>query len=246
MSIKLKLNLTNEQIHHLHQQKTVQIKNDQIGTGHEYNLSTANSKKIVKALKNGTGVRLSFSETEIHGSGVFGKRADAWMKKKGIKKTMYDVGTAVKPLVHEGIKAASVMANQYGIPTAGAEKFAHSYVDNPEGQQAKVRRFGNDVKSEYKNGTMGNVDQLLGSGFKRRGLKGKGVNPYMPIRGGALKGCVMQTQAGCGAKTKLRDDQSNFVQADSVNFFPSKPATYKELQLGVQPLKQKGGSFRNF
>ncbi len=49
------------------------------------------------------------------------------------------------------------MANQYGIQTAEAEKFAHSYVDNPEGQQAKVRRFGNKVKSEYKNGTMGNV-----------------------------------------------------------------------------------------
>ncbi len=95
MSIKLKLNLTNEQIHHLHQQKTVQIRNDQIGTGHEYNLNESNGKKIVKALKNGTGVRLNFSETEIHGSGVFGKRADKFFEKKGIKKTMYKVGSAL-------------------------------------------------------------------------------------------------------------------------------------------------------
>ena len=252
MSIQLKLNLSDAQLHKLHKGETVQIKNNQIGTGREFKLHPENAKKVVKALKNGTGVRLSVSEAEISGSGVFGKKADKWMEKKGIKKTVYKLGTAVKPLVHEAITATSALASQYGIPTAGAEKFAHTYIDNPEGQQRKVRNTINTTKGQFKqaradynNGTMGTVDQLLGSGFKRRGLRGKGVNPYMPVRGGSIRGCGMRTQAGCGARTKLRDDQSNFVQSDSGNFYPNKPQTYKELQLGIQPVKQKGGSFIN-
>ena len=150
MSINLKLNLSDAQLHKLHKGETVQIKNNQMGTGREFKLHPENAKKIVKALKNGTGVRLSVSEAEISGSGVFGKKADKWMKKKGIKKTMYDIGSAVKPLAHEAISTASAMASAYGIPTKGAEKFAHAYIDNPEGQQAKVRKAVNNAKGEFK------------------------------------------------------------------------------------------------
>ena len=50
----------------------------------------------------GINVKLTPPEVEqnqtIEGSGIFGKKADKWMVKKGVKKFVYKVGSVVKPI----------------------------------------------------------------------------------------------------------------------------------------------------
>lgn len=80
---------------------------------------------------------------EIGGEGIFGKKADKFMEKKGIKKFVYKVGSAVKPLAMEAIDAAATMATAYGVPpsvVALAQKETKGYLDKPEEYQTKKGR----------------------------------------------------------------------------------------------------------
>ena len=239
MSINLKLNLTDAQRHKLHQGSSVQIKNDQIGSGQEFKLHKANAKKIIKALKSGSGCRLELDEHEIQGSGIFGKKADRWFKKVGIHKAVYKVGDALKPLAHQGIKELAQVGSAYGIPTAGLESVAHKYIDDPEAVQAQVRDGINTARS------------IAGVGVRR--IRGKGFNKYMPVRGNGMRTTVIKQPliperiSGSGikqiqARTHVRDDQSNFIASDNANFYPVPPQSYKNIQKGIQ--KIGGGSFK--
>lgn len=101
-------------------------------------------------LKNkGMNVTLSAPEVEantvaeIGGEGIFGKKADKFMEKKGIKKFVYKVGSAVKPLAMEAIDAAATMATAYGVPSSVvdlAKKETKGYIDKPEEYQTKKGR----------------------------------------------------------------------------------------------------------
>ena len=242
MSINLKLNLSDAQKRKLQSGGTVQVRNNQIGSGHDFKLHKENAKKIIKALKNGSGVRLGLSDHEIEGSGIFGKKADRWFKKVGIDKAVNKVGNALKPLAHEAITAVGRAGSAYGLPTAKVEQFAHDYINDPTKQQALIRDKYNEIKSGNYS-SIGNALVTDGTGIRR--IRGKGFNKYMPIRGqGFRSGEPPQRITGSGtkhARTHIRDDQSNFIQSDNANFYPSTPQTYKDIQHGIQ--KIKGGSF---
>lgn len=129
---------------------------------HQYD---AASKSFLKS--KGMNVMLSPPEveantvSEIGGEGIFGKKADKWMEKKGIKKFVYDVGSAVKPLAMEAIDAAAMAATAYGVPAplvALAQKETKGYIDKPEAYQTKkgqmallgrVGRTAEEVASPY-------------------------------------------------------------------------------------------------
>ena len=115
----------------------------------------------------GMNVTLSAPEVEantvaeIGGEGIFGKKADKFMEKKGIKKFVYKVGSAVKPLAMEAIDAAATMATAYGVPpsvVALAQKETKGYLDKPEEYQTKkgqrallgrVSKTAEEVASPY-------------------------------------------------------------------------------------------------
>jgi len=108
---------------------------------HQFN---AVSKAFLK--NKGMNVTLSAPEVEantvaeIGGEGIFGKKADKFMEKKGIKKFVYKVGSAVKPLAMEAIDAAATMATAYGVPpsvVALAQKETKGYIDKPQDYQTK-------------------------------------------------------------------------------------------------------------
>jgi hypothetical protein len=80
------------------------------------------------------------------GQGVFGKRVDNFLKKKGIKNEVYSIGSAFKPLVHQAINAVGAAGQAYGIPTGAATAFANRYIDHPDETQAAVRAMvGNGI-----------------------------------------------------------------------------------------------------
>jgi len=98
---------------------------------------------------------------EIGGEGIFGKKADKFMEKKGIKKFVYKVGSAVKPLAMEAIDAAATMATAYGVPPSVvdlAKKETKGYIDKPQDYQTKkgqkallgrVSKTAEEVASPY-------------------------------------------------------------------------------------------------
>lgn len=101
---------------------------------------------IAKSFLKKKGIQIALSPSEIEanrsveGEGIFGKKADKVMKKLGVKKVAYAVGNVVKPLVQEGIAAASMAAQAYGVPPSVANKLeatANQYLDDPKSLQGK-------------------------------------------------------------------------------------------------------------
>ena len=113
---------------------------------------------------------------------------------------------------------------------------------------------------------MGSIDDILGSGVRRR-MSGRGVNPYMPVRGGSIintKSKVFlpkhkqsvrnysaeelnHNKSKYEGRTKLITDQRNFIDSENANYYPTKPQTYLSEQHGIQKIgggSFKGGSFR--
>jgi hypothetical protein len=116
------------------------------GDGLDIMLKPAKIMKMAKKFIKGTGIQISLdpdeimANKEVEGCGIFGKKADKFMEKKGIKKAVYAVGSVAKPFVQEGIKAAEAMAIAYGVPPTIASKIgdtAAQYVDDPESLQGK-------------------------------------------------------------------------------------------------------------
>ena len=59
-------------------------------------------------------LKMSAKELEkniVHGDGIFGKKADDWMKKAGIKSAVYAAGDALKPMAHIAIDGALTAAS---------------------------------------------------------------------------------------------------------------------------------------
>lgn len=109
-----------------------------------------------RAFMKNKGLNLSLTAPEVEanavaGEGIFGKKADKFFEKKGIKKVIYKTGAALKPLAMEAIDQAATMATAYGVPpsvVALAQKETKGYLDNPDkyqtkkGQQALLKRVG--------------------------------------------------------------------------------------------------------
>lgn len=117
---------------------------------------------ISRCILKGKGFQLALSPEEIHHNharGIFGKKADKWMEKKGIKKGVYAVGTALKPLAQQAISAgtqalgdaAMAYAPEFAPEIQMAQKYANNhaqqYIDDPSRKQAQIKA----AYSNYKN-----------------------------------------------------------------------------------------------
>jgi len=115
----------------------------------------------VPEVEENTMSMTSVGGKDIYGEGIFGKKADKFMEKKGIKKIVYKTGAALKPLAMEAIDAAATAATAYGVPpsvVALAQKETKGYIDNPDkyqtkkGQNALLKRVGKtatEIASPY-------------------------------------------------------------------------------------------------
>jgi len=98
---------------------------------------------ITRCIKSGKGLQLKLSPEElsengkIMGVGIFGKKADKFLEKHGVKKLAYAVGSAVKPFAQKAITSAGAY---FGGPLGTlASQTANDYLDNPEMYQKMVR-----------------------------------------------------------------------------------------------------------
>ena len=116
------------------------------GTGLDIMLKPETIAKIAKKFNIGKGIQISLdpdeieASREVEGCGIFGKKFDKALKKTGIKKAVYAVGSVAKPFVQEGINAMEQMAVAYGVPPSIASKIgatATQYVDDPKSLQGK-------------------------------------------------------------------------------------------------------------
>jgi len=143
------------------------------GEGLDIMMKPSKILKMAKKFMTGKGIQISLdpeeleSNKEIEGCGIFGKKADKWMEKKGIKKAAYALGSVAKPFVQEGIKAAEAMATAYGVPPEIASKIggiASQYVDDPESLQGKKGR------RELKKQLLSTGQELANMGTKQMGM----------------------------------------------------------------------------
>jgi len=111
---------------------------------------------ITKCIKSGKGLQIKLSPEELHhnqsvgGKGIFGKKVDNFLKKHGVKKLAYAVGSAVKPFAQKAITTLGAAADTYapGLGSLAAHT-ANDYLDRPEAYQAAFRE-------EMKNKPTGN------------------------------------------------------------------------------------------
>lgn len=160
---------------------------------------------ISKAFIKNKGINLSLSAPEVEanaveGEGIFGKKADKWMEKKGVKKFVYKVGSAVKPLAMEAIDAAAAAATAYGVPAplvALAQKETKGYIDKPDayqtkkGQRALLGRVGKtamDTASPYLEDAGIDVQQVRDMGKMARDMKRASKADAPPMTTAALRG----------------------------------------------------------
>ena len=132
------------------------------GEGLDMFLKPQKRMAMMKKFAMGKGVQLSLDPEEImessgiEGSGIFGKKADKALKKVGIKKAVYKVGAALKPLADTAIKSAEAAAISYGVPPSIASKIgdtATQYLADPKSLQGKkglaeLKKRGVSVASE--------------------------------------------------------------------------------------------------
>mgnify|MGYP003655549511 CR=1 FL=1 len=101
---------------------------------------------MTKCMKSGKGTQVALAPAEIEankgitGGGIFGKKADNFLKKHGVKKLAYAVGTAVKPFAQKAITSLGAIGDTYA-PGLGslAASTANDYLDRPEEYQKMVR-----------------------------------------------------------------------------------------------------------
>lgn len=97
---------------------------------------------MTRCMKGGKGAQITLHPAEIEanktvGEGIFGKKADKYLEKHGVKKLAYAVGSAVKPFAQ---KAISSVGDYFGGPLGTlASQTANDYLDHPEDYQKMVR-----------------------------------------------------------------------------------------------------------
>jgi len=101
---------------------------------------------MTRCMKGGKGAQIQLHPAEIEanksieGEGIFGKKADNFLKKHGVKKLAYAVGSAVKPFAQKAITSLGAIGDSYA-PGLGslAASTANDYMDRPEEYQKMVR-----------------------------------------------------------------------------------------------------------
>lgn len=99
---------------------------------------------ITKAFSKGKGAMVQLSPEElaanrgIEGEGIFGKKFDRLLKKGGIKKTVFQIAEAAKPVVKEAMKVGlTAVPPQYQPAAAAATAMTSAYMDKPTKYQSK-------------------------------------------------------------------------------------------------------------
>ena len=107
--------------------------------GKNKGIDTSLTEQELKANANAS----AFEELPMSGSGIFGKKADKFFEKKGIKKAVYDIGSAFKPVAKDLLQQGGQMANAYGVPVQVTDplvQLGNDYMDDPESLQGKKGR----------------------------------------------------------------------------------------------------------
>ena len=94
--------------------------------------------KFLKDKKHTMTMTMDEIKHNMRGNGIFGRKADAWMKKAGIKSAVYAAGDALKPMAHTAIDAGAVGKRRKLI--IGTIIGSISYFISVE-QQEKLIRF---------------------------------------------------------------------------------------------------------
>lgn len=186
-----------------------------------------------KAFKKNKGINMALSVPEVEanmmdemtGEGIFGKKADKFFEKKGIKKVIYKTGAALKPLAMEAIDAAAVAATAYGVPpsvVALAQKETKGYIDNPDkyqtkkGQQALLKRVGKtatEVASPYLEEAGIDVQQVkdsvkLAKAMKKASPGGAPAPSAASLKGDAEEAFLSTLQAYMDKRAAAKAPQS--------------------------------------
>lgn len=111
--------------------------------------------KMTKCMKSGKGTQIQLHPHEIEanksieGEGIFGKKADKFMKKHHIKKFAYAVGKVAKPFAQEAVSALGTAVDAYA-PGVGSMAAQHinGYMDEPEKYQKMIRDGVKELKGK--------------------------------------------------------------------------------------------------
>jgi hypothetical protein len=139
--------------------------------GRDKGMDVSLTEQELKANANAS----AFEELPMSGSGIFGKQADKWMKKHGVKKAVYDMGTALKPVAHQLIDQGKAMAMAYGVPEQLVDpvaKLGKDYIDDPESLQGKKGR--RELKNRGLDLLQSGMDEMGGA----YGMKAPNVRDY--------------------------------------------------------------------
>lgn len=132
------------------------------GEGLDIMMKPSKIVKMAKKFAMGKGVQMALDTEElmankgIEGSGIFGKKVDKALKKVGLKKAAYTIGSAAKPFIQEGIAAATQLAAAAGVPPSVVSKISNlsqQYIDDPKSLQGKkglraLKNAGLDIAQE--------------------------------------------------------------------------------------------------
>lgn len=190
---------------------------------HQYDAASKSFRK-----NKGINLALSVPEVEanaIEGEGIFGKKADKFFEKKGIKKVIYKTGAALKPLAMEAIDQAATMATAYGVPPSVvslAQKETKGYIDNPDkyqtkkGQQALLKRVGStalEAGSPYLEDAGIDVQQVkdaakLAKAMKKSAPGGSPAPSAASLKGDAEEAFLSTLQAYMDKRAAAKAPQS--------------------------------------
>ena len=155
---------------------------------------------MTKCMKAGKGTQIQLHPAEIdanksiEGEGIFGKKADKLMKKHGVKKLAYAVGSAVKPFAQKAITSLGTMADAYapGLGTL-ASQTANDYLDRPEEYQKMIRDEMKGTHGEPTGNYKAKAIDMLADKLKNGGMGGDTVGHL--DRAGASKAMADRASA---------------------------------------------------
>lgn len=100
---EIQLDLSRTQVNKLKKGGAVQLKASQMGCGMPLMVSAAISKRVARSMKSGKGMRLSLTDEELQGSGIFEDIKEGF--RKASKFYQKNLKPVVGPLIKKGLQA---------------------------------------------------------------------------------------------------------------------------------------------
>lgn len=229
------LNLSKAQMVKLRNQKPVQIKPSQVGSGQAVFLDNTNYKKLVKAYNANKSVRITLTNHEAQLSGgsfqSFARDVKKTFKDPDLGRKISNTSRKIKNSVNKfevigdlGIPYVSDAYNVLHTGVNSGDALVQSGVD-----LNNARLYGD---KEDKQNALNNFNGTMLKHFS--GTSGQGVNPYLPKNGGSYKssgskGGSYKAGGAIGMRPAVMRpslDESNFVSPSHPSFNPPKPDSY--------------------